>query len=536
MMLNGLKKFAAASMVLGSFVVVPVVELPTLRPSTAEAALTTYTGVGESRLSEVEPLSMTKLRAGEQALRRAIEQAEGYLQNSARMNNAALTSDEISALVNMRYDLIGAPTFERIINQVTELSTAVVLRATVNISVDDDEVQRWLSLDDKQRAALIEQNKETQRALARQDARSESLRQQYFDASSDDEKARLKAELETADREFLEIVAAKQFKRGEQYRYQDYEKAVDAYTEAIELSPTPYVLAYLQRGRSYYFDLDDKLSAIADFTKVIELDPKNVEAYNLRGDAYSSLEDYKEDYPYHKLALADFTKAIELDPQNAEAYDNRGFTKTLLKEYESAIADFDKAIKLAPKNDTYCIHRGETYEALKDYARAVESYTAAIELVPTNKDHYKLRAEAYEKLGEHDKARADFDVVEEREPEVQVYSIEECDAAITRDPQNWEAYFNRGNANREAGNYDAALEDYTKAIKLNPKSADAYCNRGRVYHKLKKYDRALKDYTRAIELNPHRTDFYRHRAKTYLRLKDMEKWEADFKKSEQASW
>ena len=62
---------------------------------------------------------------------------------------------------------------------------------------------------------------------------------------------------------------------------------------------------------------NDLSTAIINFTKAIELDPKYANAYFNRGIAYSSLKKYPE-------ALADYTKAIELDPKYVKAYYNRG--------------------------------------------------------------------------------------------------------------------------------------------------------------------------------------------------------------------
>ena len=47
--------------------------------------------------------------------------------------------------------------------------------------------------------------------------------------------------------------------------------------------------------------------SIEDFSKVIQLDPNHVDAYELRGLAYADLKDFKK-------ALADLEKAIQLDP------------------------------------------------------------------------------------------------------------------------------------------------------------------------------------------------------------------------------
>ena len=45
-------------------------------------------------------------------------------------------------------------------------------------------------------------------------------------------------------------------------------------------------------------------------------------------------------------AIADYTKAIELDPNDADAYKNRGTIKEILGDLNGACADWKKAARL----------------------------------------------------------------------------------------------------------------------------------------------------------------------------------------------
>jgi tetratricopeptide (TPR) repeat protein len=79
--------------------------------------------------------------------------------------------------------------------------------------------------------------------------------------------------------------------------------------------------------------------AIADFTKIIELNPDDAIAYYNRGMAYSFLQNYSN-------AIADYNQAIELKPDYANAYYNRGMAYKNLQDYQSAIADLKEAERL----------------------------------------------------------------------------------------------------------------------------------------------------------------------------------------------
>ena len=88
-------------------------------------------------------------------------------------------------------------------------------------------------------------------------------------------------------------------------------------------------------------------AAVTHCTKAIELGTlgKNdlAIAYGNRGMAYRAKEQYDR-------AIEDYTKAIELKPKDAWIYNNRGVAYKGKKEYDRGIRDFDKAIELDPKN------------------------------------------------------------------------------------------------------------------------------------------------------------------------------------------
>ena len=87
----------------------------------------------------------------------------------------------------------------------------------------------------------------------------------------------------------------------------------------------------------------DFKNALIDFTKAIEYDNSNSEAYFCRGNVKSTLSDYKG-------AIIDFDKAIELNPSYADAYYNRGDIKFMRGDKDGACADYKKAEKLGKAN------------------------------------------------------------------------------------------------------------------------------------------------------------------------------------------
>ncbi len=63
-------------------------------------------------------------------------------------------------------------------------------------------------------------------------------------------------------------------------------------------------------------------------------------------------------------ALANFNRAIQLDPKSAEAFDNRGGVYDSKGDYARAIADYDEALRLDPKLESAASHRTVSQEKL----------------------------------------------------------------------------------------------------------------------------------------------------------------------------
>lgn len=117
---------------------------------------------------------------------------------------------------------------------------------------------------------------------------------------------------ETATKNFSEAIVYS--KQGDEYsREKQFDSAIAAYTKSIELNPNDFGV-YNNRGIAYHVKREfDK--AIADYTKAIELNTTHFSGYNNRGAAYEDMKKYEE-------AAADFRKATELDPGNKTAQEN----------------------------------------------------------------------------------------------------------------------------------------------------------------------------------------------------------------------
>jgi len=82
-------------------------------------------------------------------------------------------------------------------------------------------------------------------------------------------------------------------------------------------------------------------AAIADYSKVIELDPERVGAYFGRGIAHRMNGDLD-------ATIADYGEAIARSPDYADFYYFRGLALEEKQEPDAAIADFRKAVAVDP--------------------------------------------------------------------------------------------------------------------------------------------------------------------------------------------
>ena len=61
------------------------------------------------------------------------------------------------------------------------------------------------------------------------------------------------------------------------------------------------------------------------------------------------------------------------------------------------------------------------------------------------------------------------------------------------------AYYNRGSAYIDTGEYDRAIADFDRALALSPKNADVYYDRGLAYDGKLHYDLTIEQLTRILE-------------------------------------
>lgn len=82
-------------------------------------------------------------------------------------------------------------------------------------------------------------------------------------------------------------------------------------------------------------------------------------------------------------------------------------------------------------------------------------------------------------------------------------------------PEDVDAYYNRGLAYGKKGLDDEAIKDLTKVIELDPQNVDAYAARGGAYYGKGNDEKAKEDWKRGADLG---SDLAREALKEFLNI------------------
>ncbi|MEM8720455.1 MAG: DnaJ domain-containing protein [Cyanobacteria bacterium P01_G01_bin.39] len=128
------------------------------------------------------------------------------------------------------------------------------------------------------------------------------------------------------------------YNRGLQHtQAKKYRTAIEDYSKAIEINPK-FVDAYLKRCEMRY-KLGDNQGVLSDCYEVFSIDPTVAKAYYYQGRARYSLS-------YIQQATESYSLAIANDPNYSQAYYYRGIAYKELQSMSNAINDLSKAAEL----------------------------------------------------------------------------------------------------------------------------------------------------------------------------------------------
>lgn len=167
----------------------------------------------------------------------------------------------------------------------------------------------------------------------------------------------------------------------------------------------------------------------------------------------------------------------------------------------------------AQLNIKYFLGRGKAALMESDNTEAINRFTRIIEVKPKFAQAYFLRGIAKYNLGDYLGAREDFS------------------QAIHINPFYSEAYHYRGLTKQQLNDFNDAMSDFEEALLMDPTEAMVYVHRGLTYLLNDKFQEARNDFNEAIRIDPNLPSAYMNRAIAFLELKDTAAALTDLNKS-----
>jgi len=154
-------------------------------------------------------------------------------------------------------------------------------------------------------------------------------------------------------------------------------------------------------------------------------------------------------------------QAVKLRPNDPEAVYMRGMAYARMGNLFAAIQDFESMYSMATpsrlnKRDA-CYNLGKAYDELKKWDEAIQWYNRVTELDPDFVNVYANRAGVHLKLGQQVADLHEFEL-----------AIADLTTALTLNPSDGLAYFNRAIANIQIQNFDHVTEDLEKYLEFAP--------------------------------------------------------------------
>lgn len=303
----------------------------------------------------------------------------------------------------------------------------------------------------------------------------------------------------------------------------DFTAAIQQYDQALKLDPN-FIAALLNRARAY-LELHNYLPLVEqDCSKVIQLQPRNLQALRIRATVYNRMNQAEKE-------LQDLNKIIDIDPSTADTYlEKASILLYNQNNFKVARENIDEAVKRAQtcafKNEFYLfwsLHlTGVCYSQMEQPEKAIQLYTAAFKeadkFLPTlhtkSLNHkrwvngkmrfcFVRRSIAYKTIKMYDEALQDLqhalrllengnqnklakqEVMKETQQLIEEIHVERAKELQSKGGQQ---------------NYQQALKDWNEVIKINPHILQNYFQRYLLCTQMKLFDQAQQDFKQFCDM------------------------------------
>jgi tetratricopeptide (TPR) repeat protein len=222
-------------------------------------------------------------------------------------------------------------------------------------------------------------------------------------------------------------------------------------------------------------------------------------------------------------AIAEFAKIVALQPRSVEDHMVLGQLYTVKHQPEKAEAEFKIAQAIEPESEEVVLNLARLYAESGDVQHAVKAIEAVPEDGRTPKMEFTLGA-LYDQLKQPKDAIAAYKRADDLEPgDLQtldalasaLLSDDQLDEALKQyqalseaDPENTEALVHIGEILRRQSKYEDALASIRKARKIDPNSLEAGFNEGLLLDVLGRFDDAVQTYQEMVDVTSHANGAY----------------------------
>ena len=258
-------------------------------------------------------------------------------------------------------------------------------------------------------------------------------------------------------------------------------EAIEFFSKLINLNPNNWE-AFFGRGKAK-FGLKNYEGAITDFTEGIRLEPPEIYNFYIeRGLSYKYLNNIESSEKDFSIAIYYLNQLIELIPNNELAIFKMGFARENINDYPAAIDDYTKLIKLNSENEIAWFRRGLVKEKDGQINESINDYLEAIKINPNKIDYYEKNFLNVAKL--KIKNKEDYEKVNKFQEKI---------------------YLKIGCNLFEKEEHSNTIKFCKKVLDINSNNLNALIKKGMTYERLNFLRNALKDYQKAIELDPKQT-------------------------------